>query len=82
VVKDNESGWMGTKDAASYLGITLRTLYRVIDEGQLPAYRFGRVIRVKRADVDGFVDSARIKPGELAHLYPAVADGVPADGER
>ncbi len=71
---------MGTKDAANYLGITLRTLYRVIDEGQLAAYRFGRVIRVKRADVDAFVESARIKPGELAHLYPAVVES--GDGHQ
>jgi excisionase family DNA binding protein len=61
---------MGTPDAAEYLGITLRTLYRFIDEGSLPAYKFGRVIRVKHADVDAFVESNRVQPGSLGHLYP------------
>ena len=62
--------WLGTKEASERLGITLRTLYRILDEGQIPAYKLGRVIRVKEADVEDFVESARIAPGSLKHLYP------------
>lgn len=62
--------WLSTADAAKALGITPRTLYRFIDQGELAAYRFGRVIRVKQADVDAFIEGARIKPGTLEHLYP------------
>ena len=64
------AGWLSTKEASERLGITLRTLYRFIDEGQVPAYQFGRVIRLKTEDVDSFVESVRIAPGSLAHLYP------------
>jgi excisionase family DNA binding protein len=64
--------WLSTADAAKYLGITPRTLYRFIDEGQIPGYRFGRVIRLKQDDVDSFIDSSRITPGTLEHLYPEV----------
>ena len=52
------------------LGITLRTLYRLIDEGKLPAYKMGRVIRLKANEVDAFVESTRISPGDLRNLYP------------
>ena len=62
--------WLGTREAAEQLGITLRTLYRFIDEGLVPAYRFGRVIRMKASDVDAFIDASRIAPGSLEHLYP------------
>lgn len=62
--------WMSTKEASERLGVTLRTLYRFIDEGQLAAYKFGRVIRLKESDVDEFIDAARIAPGTLEHLYP------------
>jgi len=62
--------WLSTAEAAARLGITPRTLYRFIDEGQLPAYRFGRVIRLKTSDVDVFIDACRIEPGTLEHLYP------------
>jgi excisionase family DNA binding protein len=66
----DEVHWMSTAEAARRLGITPRTLYRFIDEGQLPAYRFGRVIRLKASEVDAFIESCRIEPGTLEHLYP------------
>lgn len=62
--------WLSTADAAKALGITPRTLYRFIDQGELAAYRFGRVIRIKQVDVDTFIEGARIEPGSLEHLYP------------
>ena len=62
--------WLSTADAAKRLGITARTLYRFIDQGDIPAYRFGRVIRLKQDEVDAFIDSSRIQPGTLEHLYP------------
>jgi excisionase family DNA binding protein len=64
-----ELRWMSTRQAAAYLGITPRTLYRLIDAGQLPAYRFGRVFRLQGRQIDAFIDSARIQPGDLRHLY-------------
>ena len=62
--------WLSTADAAKALGITPRTLYRFIDKGDLAAYRFGRVIRVKRVDVEAFIEASRIEPGTLEHLTP------------
>jgi excisionase family DNA binding protein len=64
--------WLSTKEAAECLGVTLRSLYRFIDEGGLPAYKFGRVIRLQVSDVDAFIESSRIVPGSLEHLYPEV----------
>ena len=62
--------WMSTGEAARRLGVTVRTLYRLIDEGELPAYKFGRVIRLQQAEVDNFIEAARVQPGSLEHLYP------------
>ena len=58
--------WMSTAEVAEYLGVQSRTLYRFIDEGRLAAYRFGRVSRLKRLEVDSFVHSCRIEPGTLS----------------
>jgi excisionase family DNA binding protein len=66
----DDMGWMSTQSAAKYLGITTRTLYRFIDEDQMPAYKFGRVIRLKRADLDTFIQGSRVEPGSLSNLYP------------
>ena len=72
---------MGTREACDRLGITLRTLYRFIDEGQLPAYKMGRVIRVQESDLLTFIERMRIPPGSLEHLYPEpkTADGKAGD---
>jgi excisionase family DNA binding protein len=69
-VDAGETEWLSTQEAARRLGITPRTLYRFIDHGDLPAYRFGRVIRLRAHEVEAFIESSRIKPGELEHLYP------------
>ena len=66
----DEIEWLSTGEAAKRVGVTARTLYRFIDEGQLPAYRFGRVIRLQAAEVDEFIQRCRIQPGSLEHLYP------------
>ena len=67
--------WLSTAEAAKRLGVTSRTLYRFIDEDQLAAYRFGRVIRLKQSDVDQFIETCRIEPGSLEHLYPEPTTG-------
>ncbi|MGO8873958.1 MAG: helix-turn-helix domain-containing protein [Acidimicrobiales bacterium] len=64
--------WLSTKEASERLGVTLRSLYRFIDEGDLVAYKFGRVIRIQEADVERFIEASRIAPGSLEHLYPEV----------
>ena len=61
--------WPGTTDPAKYLGLRPPTLYRLIDEGLLPGYKAGRVIRIKVSDLDAFIDACQIEPGTLGHLY-------------
>ena len=71
----DEIVWMSTQEAARRLGVTARTLYRFVDEGALPAYKMGRVFRLKQSDVDAFIEGARIPPGSLEHLYPERKSG-------
>ncbi len=61
---------MSTAQASEYLGVGLLTLYKLIDRGQIPAFKIGRVIRLQRQDVVEFVETRRIEPGSLDHLYP------------
>lgn len=66
----DEIRWLSTQEAADRLGIALRTLYKLIDEGNVPAYKFGRVLRLQLAEVDAYINRARVQPGDLKHLYP------------
>jgi len=78
---DDEIAWMSTGEAARRLGVTVRTLYRLIDEAQLPAYKFGRVIRLQETEIDAFIKTSRIAPGSLEHLYPESRKDAPeSDG--
>lgn len=72
---ESDIDWLSTEDTARRLGLTTRTIYRFVDIGQLPAYRFGRVFRFKASDVDAFIEQSRVEPGTLKHLYP---DPMPA----
>ena len=68
-VKSNSKvKWMSSNEAAERLGVTTATLYRFIDEGRLPAYRMGRVIRLKESELEDFEGTCRIQPGSLSHL--------------
>jgi len=68
-MESKDISWLGTAEAARRLGIAPRTLYRLIDEGQITAYKFGRVIRLQERDVNEFIDESRISPGDLEHDY-------------
>lgn len=68
---DPAPDWLGTTAAARHLGITPRTLYRLIDHGEVPAYAMGRVYRLRRRDLDAYLASVRVTPGTLGHLHGA-----------
>jgi excisionase family DNA binding protein len=44
--------WIGTPEAAELLAVTQRTVYRLIDEGKLTPTKLGRILRVRRSEVD------------------------------
>jgi excisionase family DNA binding protein len=50
----NSPEWLKPIDAARRLAISTKELYRLIDEGALPGYRFGRVIRLLATDVEEY----------------------------
>ncbi len=66
--------WLSTQEAAAKLGVTPRTLYKLINDGAVPAYKIGRVIRLKDDELDTYISSARVQPGELSHLYGKSSD--------
>ena len=46
------------REAAKQLGVAVRELYRLVAVGELPAYKVGRDIRLRIADLDAFGASA------------------------
>ncbi len=50
VPKSTGENWMGVPEAAEYLGVVIRTVYRLIDTGDIRAYKVGRVISYPGVD--------------------------------
>ena len=48
---DSEA-FLTTDEVLAYLQVNLRTVYRLIDAGKLPAVRVGRQWRFRRRDID------------------------------
>jgi excisionase family DNA binding protein len=53
------------KTLAEKLAIKPITVYRMVDQGKLPAVRIGKSIRFKPADIDAFLESVRVGPAGL-----------------
>ena len=50
-------------EAADLLGISVRTLEKMIARGALPAYRIGpKTVRLRREDIDDYLESHRAAP--------------------
>ena len=65
VTKTVVDAWMSTKDAADQLGISVRTVYALMNDGKLTAYKIGRVIRTRQSHVQECLEQLRIEPGSL-----------------
>ena len=48
--------FLTTEEVLDYLQVNLRTVYRLIDAGKLPAVRVGRQWRFRRKDIDTWLD--------------------------
>ncbi len=53
------STFLTTEEVLRYLKVTSRTIYRLIRIGELPAVRIGRQWRIRRADLDNWLNRRR-----------------------
>jgi len=54
--------WLNVEDIAAELGINKMTVYRMLEAGTIPSYRFGRLYRVKPEDLDAYIRDSRVSP--------------------
>ena len=52
-------GFLTTEEVLEYLQVNLRTVYRLIKAGKLPAVRVGRQWRFRKRDIDAWLESQR-----------------------
>ena len=54
-----EEGFLTTEEVLEYLQVNLRTVYRLIKAGKIPAVRVGRQWRFRKRDIDAWLESQR-----------------------
>jgi two-component system cell cycle sensor histidine kinase/response regulator CckA len=66
--------FLTTEEVLEYLQVNLRTVYRLIKAGKIPAVRVGRQWRFRKRDIDAWLDSQRPRGGSrAATAAPATA---------
>jgi excisionase family DNA binding protein len=63
--------FLTTEEVLEYLQVNLRTVYRLIKAGKIPAVRVGRQWRFRKRDIDAWLDSQRPRGGSRAAAAPA-----------
>src|SRR5688572_24108779 len=75
-----EEGFLTTEEVLEYLQVNLRTVYRLIKAGKIPAVRVGRQWRFRKRDIDAWLESQR--PRGQRSLATAPARVAPATAGR
>jgi excisionase family DNA binding protein len=72
--------FLTTEEVLEYLQVNLRTVYRLIKAGKIPAVRVGRQWRFRKRDIDAWLDSQRPRGGARQPAPAAAAAVRPATG--
>src|SRR5947207_8286580 len=64
--------FLTTEEVLEYLQVNLRTVYRLIKAGKIPAVRVGRQWRFRKRDIDAWLDSQRPRGGTARAANGAV----------
>ena len=61
-----DEGFLTTDEVLEYLQVNLRTVYRLIKAGKIPAVRVGRQWRFRKRDIDAWLESQRPRGARAA----------------
>jgi excisionase family DNA binding protein len=74
-----EEGFLTTEEVLEYLQVNLRTVYRLIKAGKIPAVRVGRQWRFRKRDIDAWLETQRPRGARAAS---ATSRSIVAPPER
>lgn len=62
--------FMTPEEIASEVNLHRKVIYRVIREGQLPATRLRRRLRIRRSDYEAWLEANRVEPYPVPEIEP------------
>jgi len=78
-----DESFLTTEEVLEYLQVNLRTVYRLIKAGKIPAVRVGRQWRFRKRDIDAWLETQRPRGSRAAQApAPAARPGAAPTGAR
>src|SRR5206468_4952157 len=75
-----DESFLTTEEVLEYLQVNLRTVYRLIKAGKIPAVRVGRQWRFRKRDIDAWLESQRPRGGARSTTQAPARPPAPAGG--
>jgi excisionase family DNA binding protein len=63
-MKAEQKEWFTTDDLVRWLGLGRTKTYEMLRSGEVPSYKIGRVRRIRRGDVEAWLERNKCQPGE------------------
>ncbi len=60
-----ESSFLTISEASKYLGVKASTLYSMVERKEIPHYRIGRLIKLKKTEIDEWVHERKVDNADL-----------------
>ena len=77
-----DESFLTTEEVLDYLQVNLRTVYRLIKAGKIPAVRVGRQWRFRKRDIDAWLESQRPRTARATAAAPARTSAAAAGRPR
>jgi excisionase family DNA binding protein len=77
-----DESFLTTEEVLEYLQVNLRTVYRLIKAGKIPAVRVGRQWRFRKRDIDAWLETQRPRGARGTQPSPAPRQSSTASGAR
>jgi excisionase family DNA binding protein len=74
--------FLTTEEVLEYLQVNLRTVYRLIKAGKIPAVRVGRQWRFRKRDIDAWLDTQRPRAGTRLGTTAGATLSAPGTARR
>ena len=56
--------WFTTDELVNWLGLGRTKAYEMLRSGEIPSYKIGRIRRIRRQDVDAWLERKKYRPSE------------------
>jgi putative molybdopterin biosynthesis protein len=62
-VIDESKEWFTTDELVRWLGLGRTKTYELLRRGEIPSYKIGRIRRIRRRDIEAWLNQNRFRPG-------------------